>query len=382
MPDESSTTTPKRPHTPWRFFLRGLAISLPTILTIVIILWIAGGISSYIIQPTTAGVKFVWAQFLDESVPADAPHLRTLTNPVELRYCGDEYLVTQDLHARLQSRPEAERTEPWLLSQAAEIYVPLAPTTRVGARAVPYNDYAVVAQALRASEMPTSATMFYMEYAAEQYFKSAFLLSAFAVALVIIALYFLGRFVSVRVGSWIVHTLESKFLGRLPVVRNIYGSVKQITDFLFSEQQIDFRRVVAVEYPRPGIWSLGFVTGESMLDIMTAAGEPCLNVLIPTSPMLMTGYTMCVPRSAVVDINMTVEQAIQFMVSCGVLVAPHQRVTPELLHEQIARRIAENYRPGGLERPRTRDNGDGGRSSPRSAAGDAPPPAQGDGPQP
>ena len=69
------------------------------------------------------------------------------------------------------------------------------------------------------------------------------------------------------------HMVETRLLGRLPVIRNVYGSAKQVTDFLFSENQVEYRRVVAVEYPRRGVWSLGFVTGEGMLEVTTAAGE-------------------------------------------------------------------------------------------------------------
>ena len=113
---------------------------------------------------------------------------------------------------------------------------------------------------------------------------------------------------------------------RLPLVRNVYTSVKQVTDFLFTDSELEYTRVVAVEYPRKGIWSLGLVTGESMLDIRSAANEPVLSILVPTSPMPFTGYTMTVKRSETVDLNITVEQAFQFIISCGVVVPPQQLV--------------------------------------------------------
>jgi uncharacterized membrane protein len=91
---------------------------------------------------------------------------------------------------------------------------------------------------------------------------------------------------------------------------------------------MEFTRVVAVEYPRKGIWSLGFVTGEGMRGIVEAAGEPVLSVLIPTSPMPATGFTVTVLRSEAVDINITVDQAFQFIVSCGVVVPMTQQFHP------------------------------------------------------
>ena len=77
-------------------------------------------------------------------------------------------------------------------------------------------------------------------------------------------LYLLGRFLAAGVGRIFVTGFES-LIQRLPLVRNVYTSVKQVTDLVFNEREIQFNRVVAVQYPREGIWSLGFVTGESLL---------------------------------------------------------------------------------------------------------------------
>jgi uncharacterized membrane protein len=85
--------------------------------------------------------------------------------------------------------------------------------------------------------------------------------------------------------------------------------------------------VIAVEYPRKGIWSIGLVTGESMVDIASAANEPVLSVLIPTSPAPFTGYTLTIKRSEAIDLNITIDQAVQFIISCGVVIAPQQMQT-------------------------------------------------------
>lgn len=353
MPDDSTKSALR---TPTQFFLRGLAISLPAILTIIIIIWIADGVRRYLIRPTTAGVKLTLAQFIDRSVSVLDEHGRErfvqMRNRPVLDYCGREYLVTsqveEDYQAWLAQQDSADTgsaRQEWV-EQRAEVYVPL------GSWAVPYRDYVQVAKVTHADEMPTSATGFYMELAAERYFRSAFLLSAFAVMLVIVALYFLGRLVSAKVGGWAVYQIENNLLGRLPVIRNVYGSAKQVTDFLFTESHVEYRRVVAIEYPRRGIWSLGLVTGESMLDITAAVGEPCLSVLIPSSPMPVTGYTMNVPRSQVLDLNITVDQAFQFCISCGVLVPPNQKVTPQLLQERLQQRLAEELSNDGALRRR------------------------------
>jgi uncharacterized membrane protein len=98
--------------------------------------------------------------------------------------------------------------------------------------------------------------------------------------------------------------------------------VKQVTDFLFTENEIQFTRVVAIEYPRKGIWTVCFVTGEGMWDIRGAAKEPVITVFVPTSPMPFTGFALTVKKSEVVELAISIDQAIQFIVSCGVVVPP------------------------------------------------------------
>lgn len=416
---DDSTKSGKR--TPTQFFLRGLAISLPAILTIIIIIWIASGVHTYLIHPTTSAVKWTLAQFVDRSVSirneSGESQLVRLRSGPELDFCGKEYLVTSQLKREFQTwretgKPATDSAEDagarvadatanqttdatvrgdntrtrntdatanqiaevnWLEDRINQVYVPF------GNEAVPYADFVSLRRETHPKDMPTSATGLYMELAAERYFSSAFVLSSFAVVLVIVALYFLGRFVSVRVGGWFVHQFENNLLGRLPVIRNVYGSTKQVTDFLFTESQVEYRRVVAIEYPRRGIWSLGLVTGESMLDITAAVGEPCLSVLVPSSPMPVTGYTMSVPRSQVLDLNITVDQAFQFCISCGVLVPPNQKVTPQLLQERLQRRLAEELNRDATLRRRDGFTAEARASGPESSADTGSP---GNGPEP
>jgi uncharacterized membrane protein len=134
----------------------------------------------------------------------------------------------------------------------------------------------------------------------------------------------------------------------------VYSSVKQVTDFIFSERDIEFNRVVAVQYPREGIWSIGFVTGESMLDIRSAANEPVLSLLMPTSPMPATGFTITVRKSETVDLDITIDQAIQFIVSCGVVVPLQQQQTETSIKisQAIARRLQNDHVDEELTRTR------------------------------
>ena len=105
----------------------------------------------------------------------------------------------------------------------------------------------------------------------------------------------------------------------------MYPYVKQVVDFFFSDERpIKFNRVVAVEYPRKGIWSVGFLTGDSLPSIQTKLGES-VTVFVPSSPTPFTGYTITIRREDIIELPLTVEEAIRFAVSGGVLVPDHQR---------------------------------------------------------
>jgi len=145
----------------------------------------------------------------------------------------------------------------------------------------------------------------------------------FFLSLFIITLYLLGKFMAAGIGRFFWNLFE-RGINQLPLVRNVYGAVKQVSDFVLSEREIEYSRVVAVEWPRKGIWTVALVTGESMLDIEAAANEPVLSVLIPTSPMPMTGFTVTVKKSETIDLKISFDEAIQFIVSCGVVVPPSQ----------------------------------------------------------
>jgi uncharacterized membrane protein len=360
--DAKSGSSGSKKSSATRFFLRGLAIVLPVVLTFVIVIWIGNIVNNYIISPISFAVRYTIAQAIQNSRPTD--ELVFWDKLPALEYCGKEYRITPDLKSRLEQRKsrleKAYRDEhngqpgETLAAVPVESAVPVEwitssivydksskPQVYVnrGELSVPYRDFQVVARRVSLGEIPLTAIGVYMEFVTIEYFGSHFLLSAVTVSIAIVLLYFIGRLVTVRLGGWLVHRVETLVLGRLPVISTVYASAKQVTDFFFSERQIEYNRVVAVEYPRRGVWSIGFVTGDSMLEITAAAGAPLVTLLIPTSPMPVTGYTISVPRADILDLNMTVDQAFQFCVSCGVLIPPQQQITPELLKQELAKRL-------------------------------------------
>ena len=146
----------------------------------------------------------------------------------------------------------------------------------------------------------------------------------------IFTVYLAGRLVGGWVGRAAYRWLE-RAITSLPVIKKIYSWIKQIVDFLFSQQDkaMQFRRVVAVEYPRRGIWSLGFQTGEAMTILRNQLGTESITVFIPSSPTPFTGYTITVPKDSTVELPLTVEEAIGFTISAGVLRPPHQTASPD-----------------------------------------------------
>src|SRR5207247_5428211 len=114
------------------------------------------------------------------------------------------------------------------------------------------------------------------------YLKWYYVFPAF-LALFTLFLYLLGKLLAGRLGQFVWGNSE-RLISRVPLVRNVYSSVKQVTEFFFNQRELEFTRVVAIEYPRKDCWSVAFVTGESLLDVAEAAGEPEMSVLIPTSP--------------------------------------------------------------------------------------------------
>jgi uncharacterized membrane protein len=148
----------------------------------------------------------------------------------------------------------------------------------------------------------------------------------FLIALAIIVI--IGALLASVVGRALWRIVEA-FIMNTPVLRRVYPYVKQVTDFVLSEQDQKqmFSRVVAVEYPRKGAWSLGFVTGSGLQKIADELGKEFLTVMVPTSPTPVTGYVVTVPKEETIALDMTIEEAFRFIVSAGVVAPDHERAT-------------------------------------------------------
>ena len=113
-------------------------------------------------------------------------------------------------------------------------------------------------------------------------------------------------------------------LGRIPVVKSIYSSVKQVSDTLLSEKGNAFRKALLVEYPAPGSWTIAFLTGAPAPEVAEYLPGDHVSVYVPTTPNPTSGFFLMLPRSRVHELDMTVDEALKYIISMGV-VAPRQR---------------------------------------------------------
>jgi uncharacterized membrane protein len=139
------------------------------------------------------------------------------------------------------------------------------------------------------------------------------------VIITLFVIFLTGVLVANFVGRRLV-AMGDAIMGRIPLVRSIYTGVKQVTQTLFSPGGQSFRKVLLVEYPCAGVWSLAFQTGEVAKEIESSLhAEPMVCYFIPTTPNPTSGFLMMAPRSRVIELDMGVDQALKFVISLGVV---------------------------------------------------------------
>jgi uncharacterized membrane protein len=122
---------------------------------------------------------------------------------------------------------------------------------------------------------------------------------------------FVGRYV---VGGW------ESLLDRIPVVRSIYSAAKNFAEIVFSDSEHSFKRVLLIEYPRPGLYSLAFQTSSELGEVQGRTGEEVICCFVPTTPNPTSGYVIVVPKKDVVVLDMEVDEALKMIISLGVVV--------------------------------------------------------------
>lgn len=179
--------------------------------------------------------------------------------------------------------------------------------------------YGIKSLAIRFSDKPIDFR--YWDTAWET--MPVWLVDLIGVVLAIVLVYIVGLFIGNLIGRTIYRLAEVAVI-RVPLVRAIYPAVKQVTDFLLAERQEKFlaSKVVAVEPHEKGIWSIGLVTGSGLKAISDSTGQDMVTVFVPSSPTAFSGYVLVVPRKSVIELPLTVEEAMRLLVSGGVIAPP------------------------------------------------------------
>lgn len=146
----------------------------------------------------------------------------------------------------------------------------------------------------------------------------------FGLVLTVVILLVVGAIASNFVGRKLVEWGD-RLVSRIPVVRSIYSSVKQVSDTLFSEGGNAFRKAVLVQWPREGVWTVAFVTGAPAGEVAALLRDEFVSVYVPTTPNPTGGYFVMLRKSDCIELEMGVDAALRYIVSMGVVV-PHENV--------------------------------------------------------
>ena len=141
----------------------------------------------------------------------------------------------------------------------------------------------------------------------------------FEIIMAIIILFSTGLVAANYLGKTLVETWE-KFLDKIPLVRSIYAPLKKFAELVLSDQTQSFSKVLLIQYPRKGLYSLCFQTSKDVGEIQEKSGEDVICVFIPTTPNPTSGYIILIPKDEVIELDMSVEDALKMIISLGVVV--------------------------------------------------------------
>ena len=141
------------------------------------------------------------------------------------------------------------------------------------------------------------------------------------IIIAIIGLVLIGTVTKGFFGNIVIRYSE-RFLSKMPIVRSIYSTTKQISEAVLQSRSQSFREVGMIEYPRPGLWALCFVTGTTKGEVQKKTANDVVNVFVPTTPNPTSGFLLFVPKGDIIPMNMSVEEGIKMVVSAGMITPP------------------------------------------------------------
>ena len=154
------------------------------------------------------------------------------------------------------------------------------------------------------------------EYNPETYLP--FSIPGIGLLLALVFLTLIGALTAGILGRAINHLFEG-ILNRLPVIRSLYGAIKQIMETVLANKSSAFRECVLIEYPRRGIWTLGFITGKTRGEVQDRTAEEVINVFVPTTPNPTSGFLLFVPEQDIIRLKMPIEDGLKLVVSGGIV---------------------------------------------------------------
>jgi uncharacterized membrane protein len=160
-----------------------------------------------------------------------------------------------------------------------------------------------------------------------------FHLPGLGVVLAVVLVLTTGMIMANLLGRRLVNAWES-LLSRIPLVRTLYAGIKQIMEAVLATDAKSFRRVLLVEYPRKGVWSLAFMTTDQLGEVQQKTETDVIGVFIPTTPNPTSGFVLMVPADEVIELDMTVEQGLKMIISMGTVVPDWQK-QEILLQKQV-----------------------------------------------
>ena len=143
---------------------------------------------------------------------------------------------------------------------------------------------------------------------------------------VFLLLTFIGFVTAGLIGRFVIK-LGERIISRLPIIRSVYGALKQIFESVLASSSKSFREVVLVEYPRKGIWAIGFITGDTKGEVQNITKDEMVNVFLPTTPNPTSGFLLFIPSKDLTVLEMNVEEGIKMVISGGI-------ITPKFLKKK------------------------------------------------
>lgn len=329
---------PKQNSIFYRAFIKGLAIALPAFITITIFVWVWGLLKDNVVSPIISGLDAPKIFAARDVTDAEKRLLAEMKEESDLRFANGqpktfpdgllEYDYTDDKKVRHYKllRPPAPSEEP----ESYQGYSPL------GKKRSPMQ-VVLDEWGLKREYDPNNGRVL-------TYHWAEYVLGSVIGLVFVVILGFLARNF---VGSRVFALLEG-LVTRTPIIKLVYPHAKQLVQFFFSDDQdnpLKFDTVVFIEWPRKGIWTLGFVTGSGIKSVQELSGKRLVSVYIPSSPAPMTGYTLLIPADEVFRVNLKVEEAMKWVITGGVL-GPVDEVVRPMTGPQLAlaRSIDEQVR--------------------------------------